>query len=159
PVAHGRRPLQIHENTLHRDDVGNRREDGKGVDQGSEGSSVYSPRGSRFDRIEEESRAMTTKNNRQQTRDEELFAFHEACKRPTAAQILEWPTRYPEFADDLRAHAAIARDWAARQEEPVVEPDETMLSRGHSRVLNAIHNAEAAAAAVETPAQPCLSFK
>ena len=33
-----------------------------------------------------------------------------------------------------------------------------MLSRGHSRVLNAIHNAEAAAAA-KTPSEPCLSFQ
>lgn len=102
---------------------------------------------------------MTTQNNRQQTRDEVLFAFHEAFKRPTAAQILEWTTRYPEFADDLRDHAAIARDWAAREDGPVIEPGETMLARGHSRVLNAIHNAEATAAAAKTPAEPCLSFK
>ena len=40
----------------------------------------------------------------------------------------------------------------------MTEPDETMLARGHSRVLNAIHDAEAAAA-TESPAEPCLSFK
>lgn len=101
---------------------------------------------------------MTTQNDRQETRDEVLYAFHLACKRPTAEQILDWTNRYPQFSDDLRAHAAIARDWAAQEEAPVVEPDATMLTRGHSRVLNAIHNAEAAAAA-ETTAELSRSFQ
>ncbi len=101
---------------------------------------------------------MTTQNNRQETRDEVLFAFHQACQRPTAEEILDWTNRYPQFADDLRAHAAIARDWAAREDAPVLEPDATMLARGHSRVLNAIHNAEVMGTS-KAPGGPCLSFQ
>lgn len=101
---------------------------------------------------------MTNQKGHEETRDEVLLAFQEACELPTAEQILEWTKRYPEFAEDIRAHAAIARDWAAREGVPVTEPDATMLARGHSRVLNAIHDAQVAAAAKE-PAEPCLTFK
>ena len=48
-----------------------------------------------------------------------LFAFHQACKQPSAEDILEWTSRYPQFADDIRADAAVARDWAAREGLPV----------------------------------------
>jgi hypothetical protein len=84
---------------------------------------------------------MTTPNNHTDTRNEVLFAFQQACEHPTADQIIEWTRRYPQFADDIRAHAAIARDWAARNGEPVAEPDESMLACGYSRVLNALYNA------------------
>lgn len=76
------------------------------------------------------------------SRDAVLLAFHEAYARPTADQIVEWVTRYPEYADDIRAHAAVAHDWAACSGLPVVEPDETMLARGYSNALNALYNAE-----------------
>lgn len=99
---------------------------------------------------------MTTPSNPKETRDEVLFAFHQACDRPTPEQIIEWTRRYPQFADDIGAHAAIARDWAARKGLPVAEPDETMLARGHSRVLNALYNAEVAAKA---SGEPCESFQ
>ena len=59
--------------------------------------------------------------------DEVLFAFHQACEHPTAEQIIAWTGRYPEFAEDIRAHAAILKDWAARRSLPAAEPDETML--------------------------------
>src|SRR4051794_9861937 len=49
-----------------------------------------------------------------QDRDAVLFAFHEACPRPTAEQIIDWTSRYPHFAEDIRDHAAVARDWVAR---------------------------------------------
>lgn len=52
---------------------------------------------------------------RAKKRDEVLLAFQEACKRPTTEQILQWTNRYPDFAEDIRAHAAIARDWAASE--------------------------------------------
>lgn len=45
-------------------------------------------------------------------RDEVLFAFHQACERPTAEQIIEWTQRYPPFADDIRDHAAVRLDAA-----------------------------------------------
>lgn len=47
-------------------------------------------------------------------RDEVLYAFHRAYDRPTAEQIVEWVTKYPQFAEDIRTHAAISWDWAAR---------------------------------------------
>ena len=40
-------------------------------------------------------------------RDEVLFAFHRECATPTLDQIIDWTQRYPEFADDIRAHAGI----------------------------------------------------
>lgn len=80
-------------------------------------------------------------------RDEVLFAFHEACPRPTAKQIIDWTSRYPQFADDIRAHAAVARDWDARKELPADEPSETTLVRAYSRALNALYQADAEAAA------------
>lgn len=83
--------------------------------------------------------------NRSQTpsRDDVLFAFHEACPRPTVEQIIDWTSRYPQFADDIRAHAAVARDWAAREGLPAEEPSETMLARAYSRALNALYKADA----------------
>lgn len=42
-------------------------------------------------------------------RDSVLFAFHEECARPTAEQIIEWVSRFPEYADDIRVHASVAR--------------------------------------------------
>lgn len=104
---------------------------------------------------------MSTDNGHNNKRDEVLFAFHQACEHPTADQIIEWTQRYPEFADDIRAHAAVALDWAARKELPVAAPDEGMLVRGHSRVLDALYNAEVAAkaAAEKVAAEPCQSFQ
>src|SRR5580704_5025339 len=78
-------------------------------------------------------------------RDDVLFAFHEACPRPTVEQLIDWTTRYPQFADDIRAHAAVARDWAAREGLPSEEPNETMLARAYSRALNALYKADAEA--------------
>jgi hypothetical protein len=92
---------------------------------------------------------------RQQTpdRDEVLFAFHEACPRPTAQQIIDWTTRYPQFADDIRAHAAVARDWDACRELPAEEPSETELARAYSRALNALYEADAKATTGPATAQ------
>jgi DNA-binding Xre family transcriptional regulator len=86
-------------------------------------------------------------------RDEVLFAFHEACPRPTAQQIIDWTSRYPQFADDIRAHAAVARDWDARRELPADEPSETELARAYSRAINALYEADAKAAASPAPPQ------
>lgn len=88
---------------------------------------------------------MSTDSAPDSRRDEVLFAFHQACEHPTADQIVEWVRRYPEFADDIRAHAAVALDWAARKDVPAAVPDAGMLARGHSRVLDALFNAEVAA--------------
>jgi hypothetical protein len=70
-----------------------------------------------------------------------LFAFHRECERPNARQIREWTERYPTFADDIRAHAAVSLDTAPAQMDAGMEPDATMLAQGRSRALNALHNA------------------
>lgn len=101
---------------------------------------------------------MKPQNNDLTTRGEVLYAFHVQCECPSAAEITDWTNRYPQFADDIRAHAAVARDWDARKELPAEEPDEVMLSRGHSRVLNALYSA-AEAAQSEATAQASTSFQ
>jgi transcriptional regulator with XRE-family HTH domain len=82
-----------------------------------------------------------TKANRNPERDAVLFSFHEAFERPTAAQIIEWTERYPEFADDIRAHAAIAREWADAEGVIPAEADESLLAAGYSRALDLMHKA------------------
>ncbi|ULO24902.1 hypothetical protein [Methylocystis sp. SB2] len=77
-------------------------------------------------------------------RDEVLFAFHRECATPTVDQIIDWTQRYPEFADDIRAHAGIMRDWTANDEAEDEAVDELMMNRARSRTLNAIYNAQTA---------------
>ncbi len=48
------------------------------------------------------------------------------------------------------AHAAILKDWAARKELPMEEPDEAMLSSGRIRAWNALYGAEIARAPAHT---------
>lgn len=76
-------------------------------------------------------------------RDEVLFAFHKECKKPSAQDVIAWTERYPEFADDIREHAAIRRDWDADADEEVTAADEVVFARGRSHALNALHNARA----------------
>jgi hypothetical protein len=71
-------------------------------------------------------------------RDEVLYSFHLSCPEPSAADIIEWADRYPEYADDIRAHAAVALDWAAHPEVEVTV-DAADLARAHSRALNIIY--------------------
>ena len=73
-------------------------------------------------------------HNRMDELDEVLFAFHRACANPSADEIIAWTSRYPQFADDIRAHAAILKDWAARGNLPADEPHELMLTRARSRL-------------------------
>jgi len=104
-----------------------------------------------------------TAPDRNMDRDAVLFAFHRECERPTALQIIEWAERYPQFADDIRAHAAVRLDRAPGADETDMEPDQTMLARGRSRALNAIYHArqEADAAQAASPItwQQLLSTK
>jgi len=91
-------------------------------------------------------------NMKADERDKVLLAFHQACERPTAKQIIEWIDSYPQYADDIRAHAAVSRDWAAQEGLDVAQPDDIMLARAHSRALNILYSAEVAASksALET---------
>ena len=82
-----------------------------------------------------------TASNTNMERDAVLFAFHQECERPTALQIIKWTERYPQFADDIRAHAAVRLDRAPDADQSDLEPDATMLARGRSRALNAVFNA------------------
>jgi hypothetical protein len=91
--------------------------------------------------------------NSNENRDEVLFAFYQACARPTVDDIFSWTRRFPQFADDIRAHAAVRRDWDACEDLPVQEPDESMIARGYSRTLNALYNAGVAATADTNQAQ------
>jgi hypothetical protein len=75
-------------------------------------------------------------------RDEVLFAFHEACSKPTASDIIEWTRKYPQFAEDIRAHAAVARDWAVNSEVCEEPLSDLYLARARSRALNAMFLAE-----------------
>ena len=85
---------------------------------------------------------MTTNRNLPDNRDEILYAFGQACPVPSAAQIVEWCEKYPQFAEDIRDHAAVSRDWAARGESQKVDVDQTELARGFSRVLNILYQAD-----------------
>ena len=92
-------------------------------------------------------------HNRNADRDKVLYAFHQECERPTAEQILDWITRFPQYAEDIRAHAAVSRDWATREVRPVVEASEALLARGHSNALNALYNADMKKAKCSSSAQ------
>lgn len=87
-------------------------------------------------------------------RDEVLFAFHRECPRPTADDILQWTKRHPELADEIIEYAALRLDWAAMEGEPEEEVDEVLLTRGHSRALNALYNAKRAAEAKGAESDP-----
>lgn len=75
-------------------------------------------------------------------RDRVLMAFHNACERPTTEEILEWVGRYPEYADDIRAHAAVARDLASGTEGTDEELSTPELNAAYSNALNAIYLAQ-----------------
>ncbi|WP_426129697.1 hypothetical protein [Pararhizobium sp. PWRC1-1] len=93
-----------------------------------------------------------TKSPREHDRDRALYEFHLACPRPTAEQIIEWTERYPQFAEDIRIHAAISLDWNAADSlgRPAeIAISKTMMARAHSRVLNALFLSETQVTAPE----------
>jgi hypothetical protein len=81
-------------------------------------------------------------------RDDVLFAFHQECPRPTADDISKWVRRYPQLAEDIRIHAAVARDMA--EEENSEDVPETVFQRGYSRALSALYSADLENAASES---------
>jgi len=89
-------------------------------------------------------------------RDQILLAFHQDCERPSVEDIIEWTEKHPELADDIRAHAALLRDWAAQDGLPQQVPDDLALVRARSRALNALHSVRAEHA--EEPQQATASF-
>lgn len=84
-----------------------------------------------------------TDTNQHNERDEVLYAFHQECSRPNLEDICKWIDRYPQFAEDIRLHAAIARDWDASKEGILSEmPDQVMLDNAYSRALNIAYEAK-----------------
>ena len=79
---------------------------------------------------------------RDKERDRVLMAFHNECHKPNIEQILEWIERFPKYADDIRAHAAVARDWAAGVECSDEEVSQSRLDTAYSNALNAIYSAQ-----------------
>jgi hypothetical protein len=55
--------------------------------------------------------------------------------------VSEWTRRYPQYADDIREHAALRAQWASESDKHSAEPDESMLARGRSHALNLLHGA------------------
>jgi hypothetical protein len=100
-----------------------------------------------------------TKANQNQERDAVLFAFHKAFERPTATQIIEWTERYPEFADDIRAHAAVAREWADDQHAVSAEADESLLAAGYSRALDLMHKARTSTSEAQRSFQDVIAAR
>ena len=92
-------------------------------------------------------------------RDDVLFAFHEAYERPTAENVIEWTRRYPQFADDIRAHAAVAWDWEAEPMESEQQVDETLTARAYSQALNLIHNVRPEGVPANSNESVCQSFQ
>jgi hypothetical protein len=99
-----------------------------------------------------------TDNNRTDELDTVLFAFHRAFNRPTANQINEWTQRYPDFAKDIREHAEILQEWMVRETESTEDPSESLLARGRSTALNALHDVQMSASAADATA-PLLTFE
>jgi len=91
-------------------------------------------------------------------RDEVLFAFHQECERPSAEQIVAWVERFPQFAEDIRAHAAVAWDWATQVMDLPEEVDETMAARAYSQALNLIYSAETSAVRTKN-VESCRTFQ
>lgn len=90
-----------------------------------------------------------TDKNENADRDDVLFAFQQECSRPTADDISMWVRKYPQFAEDIRIHAGIARDMADEEENPMEVP-ETVFRRGYSRALSALYSADLENAASES---------
>ena len=82
-------------------------------------------------------------NSNDPDRDKVLIAFHEECDLPTPADVQRWVSQYPQFAVDIRHHAAIRIATLAEAEADAGEDDvdDTHLARGRSRVHAALHEA------------------
>lgn len=81
--------------------------------------------------------------NTQRERDEVLIAFHEECDVPTRADVERWTQAHPDFAQDIREHAAVRLAMVADMVEQSAQLDDNMIARGRSRVQAAMFEAEA----------------
>lgn len=88
----------------------------------------------------------------QQERDEVLIAFHEECDIPTRADVERWAVLHPQFAHDIREHAAVRLAMLADTIEAAAELDDDMIARAGSRVQAAMFAAEAGDRVVDATA-------
>jgi hypothetical protein len=79
---------------------------------------------------------------KREERDAILIAIHQECEKPTTEQIIAWIEQYPDYAEDIRAHAAVSLDWAARETGAEGEVSQSLLDRGFSNALNAFYSAQ-----------------
>ena len=73
-----------------------------------------------------------------------LAAFYDSCSNPSAADIATWTRKYPQYAEEILARAAMLKDWVAT-EKLGLKPDARTLSIGQSRTMDLLHKARAAA--------------
>ena len=84
-------------------------------------------------------------------RDEVLFAFHQAYATDRQRKISSSGcVAIRNSPDDIRAHAAVAWDWATQAQEAEQPLDETMSARAYSQALNIIYSSEPASAPNES---------
>ena len=76
-------------------------------------------------------------------RDAVLFAFGEACPRPSDAEVAAWAERHPELAEAIRDHAEALH--AVGDDD--LEPSPALLLRGRGRALDILATARARAGA------------
>jgi hypothetical protein len=83
-------------------------------------------------------------------RDEVLSAFQDACAEPTAEDIISWTTRFPQFADDIRDHAAITLDWAAQDDVEERPLQQGRVNDAYSQALAGLRAGDATISATAT---------
>lgn len=76
-------------------------------------------------------------------RDEVLSAFQDACAEPTAEDIIAWVKRFPQFADDIRDHAAITLDWVAQEGAPEMTILDGRVNDAYSQALAGLQAGDA----------------
>lgn len=92
---------------------------------------------------------MTTKMN---LLEDVLFAFRHEHERPSPDAVLEWTTRYPRFANEIREAAAL---WAEMEMQAKLNrpspDDEKLVMEARSAALNALHSASKARSGAAEP--------
>jgi transcriptional regulator with XRE-family HTH domain len=68
------------------------------------------------------------KMNSPSTLDEVIFEFHTAVDVPTPSDIAHWTDKYPQFADEIRAHAVEMIDMEALAAGESLEMENAVVS-------------------------------
>jgi len=81
--------------------------------------------------------------------DDVLFRFHCEVTNPTAEIVTAWIREYPDYADDIQAHAAEMLDMESRAQMPAPDLDHRE-AEARSAALNAVYRAGQAKVAVQS---------